>query len=145
MFNHIFILIIILFSTVSCSNEIDPIRFGFDSCDHCKMLIMDPKFGGVILTKKGKSFKFDDTNCMVSYLKNNIQDENQISSVSTIDYNKPETLIDATKAVYILSTEIKSPMASGIASFSSHESLPEFMRQYNGASLTWDAVKPNVK
>jgi copper chaperone NosL len=106
---------------------------------------MDPKFGGVILTKKGKSFKFDDTNCMTTYLKNNFQDQNQISSISTIDYNQPEKLIDATNAVYILSPEIKSPMASGIASFSSHESLSEFMRMYNGSTLTWDEVKANTK
>lgn len=145
MFKQTFLYILLIFTVASCSNEIDPIRFGFDSCDNCKMLIMDPKFGGVILTKKGKSFKFDDTNCMTNYLKNNFQDKNQISSISTIDYNQPEKLIDATNAVYILSPEIKSPMASGIASFSSHESLLEFMRMYNGSTLTWDEVKANTK
>ena len=30
---------------------------------------MDPKFGGEVITKKGKIYKFDDLHCMVSFLK----------------------------------------------------------------------------
>jgi len=38
----------------SCTPKPEKIAFGKDNCAECKMPIMDPKFGGEIVTKKGK-------------------------------------------------------------------------------------------
>lgn len=38
-------------------------------CNNCKMMIIDNKFKYQIITKKGKSFKFDDINCLIKWLK----------------------------------------------------------------------------
>ena len=70
--NIIFITFIFLFS---CSKDSEPINYGTDQCDHCRMTIMDKKFGAEILTKKGKAVKFDALECMINYLlENNINE-----------------------------------------------------------------------
>jgi len=53
---------------ISCSTKPQPIQYGKDVCDHCKMTIVDQKFGGEIVTKKGKAYKFDDLICMAKFL-----------------------------------------------------------------------------
>ena len=47
----------------------EPIAYGKDSCSECKMTIIDPKFGGEIISKKGKIFKFDDTHCLAKFME----------------------------------------------------------------------------
>ena len=53
----------------SCSVEPQAIAIGKDLCDECHMTIMDPKFGGEVVTKKGKVFKFDDVHCLIRFSK----------------------------------------------------------------------------
>ncbi|MFL5807903.1 MAG: hypothetical protein ACJ749_00200, partial [Flavisolibacter sp.] len=56
---------ILVLALNSCSTKPQPFAYGKDVCDDCSMTIMDPKFGGEIITKKGKVFKFDDAHCLV--------------------------------------------------------------------------------
>lgn len=53
----------------SCSTKPEPFNYGKDNCYFCKMGIVDPKYGGEVITKKGKVFKFDDLICMARFLK----------------------------------------------------------------------------
>src|SRR5574337_2109298 len=54
-------LLLILFT--SCNTNPEPFAYGRDICDDCKMPIMDAKFGGEIINKKGRIYKFDDAHC----------------------------------------------------------------------------------
>ena len=109
------------------------------------MLIMDPKFGAVVLTKKGKNFKFDDTNCLVTYTKTNFPNNLDIASIAVVDFSEQEKLIDAATAFYVQSPQVKSPMAGGIAAFSNSEKGNRFLQQWQGTSLTWEEVKANFE
>ncbi len=53
---------------LSCKAEPEPLHYGKDACHACKMTLMDKKFGSELVTKKGKVYKFDDTNCMLNFM-----------------------------------------------------------------------------
>src|SRR5215204_5742923 len=103
----------------SCQTKQEPLRYGVDACDYCKMLLMDQSFGGEIITGKGKIFKFDDTSCMITFLNNTLSSQGEVSKIHVIDFGNPSTLIEAKQAKFVQDEDIKSPMASGIAAFSS--------------------------
>ena len=103
--------------TQGCSVEPDPIRYGKDACDHCKMTIVDQKFAAEIVTQKGKSFKFDDVACLVDYLTEGKVPEADLVFILVDQYNKPGELVDARQAVYISGDAIRSPMMGNTAAF----------------------------
>ena len=49
-----------LYLFMSCNTKPEPFAIGKDNCSFCKMGIIDPRFGGEMITKKGKIYKFDD-------------------------------------------------------------------------------------
>ena len=75
----IIVLTLSLLAFTSCSSQPQPFVAGQDDCHVCKMGLADFKYGGEIITKKGKVYKFDDLRCMVSYIKSNSIEEKDIS------------------------------------------------------------------
>jgi copper chaperone NosL len=126
---------------ISCANEPEPLRFGQDGCHACKMTLMDNKFGAEILTRKGKVYKFDDVNCMLGFVKTGEVKADDIQQFLIIDFASGGQLIDATNAFYVKSESVKSPMASGVAAFSSKAALEKFSNDANGTQITWNELK----
>lgn len=128
-----------------CSKGPQPLNFGTDQCEHCRMTISDKKFGAEIVNDKGKAFKFDAAECMIKYLTSENTDENNYMLL-VIDYNQPETLIDAKSAAYIVSPLIKSPMGEDLAAFKSKKDAEEELNKIkNGNIYTWDEIKNKLK
>src|SRR5215467_372189 len=100
---------LLLFFISSCSNKPQPFNYGKDVCDNCKMTIVDPKFGGEIITKKGKVYRFDDAACMIHFLGSGTIKEDEISQKLFINFQKQNDFIDVNNAVFIISPELKSP------------------------------------
>jgi copper chaperone NosL len=145
MYNFaLFILTTTLF--ISCKPEPVAIQFGHDSCDYCKMVIMDPKFGAELVTTKGKAFKFDDINCLLNYAEENQLSPEMVAHWLVIDFSKPESFIPADKAFYTRSVSIMSPMASRIASFSNEETRATMNANWQEPeNITWNTVKQTFK
>jgi copper chaperone NosL len=132
----LFFISIFLFS--SCAVKPEPIQFGKDACQHCKMILMDNKFGSELVTTKGKVLKFDDVNCLLYYMKEYEITEAQLAHMLIIDFNSPETLIDLKQSHYLKAGEIKSPMASNIAAFADVEIRNQYLQQWEGSeALNW--------
>lgn len=129
----------------SCSTDPVPLEFGKDTCHHCKMKLMDNKFGAELVTKKGKVYKFDDINCMLEYYNANEQEQTEYAHKLVIDFTKPGTLIDASNSHYLKADEIKSPMASQIAAFEDYELMKENKENWNGIYLSWGEVVTQFK
>ncbi len=109
------------------------------------MTISDKKFGAEIVNDKGKAYKFDAAECMIKYLNSETTDENNYMLL-VIDYNQPETLIDAKSAAYIVSPLIKSPMGEDLAAFKSKKDAEEELNKIkNGNIYTWDEIKNKLK
>lgn len=133
---------VILFS---CKPEPEAIHYGTEACHTCKMTLMDKKFGAELVTAKGKVYKFDDLNCMVGFFNSGYLSDQTIQYKLVIDYSQPEKLISAEEAFYLKSDHVRSPMASGIAAFETHDTLQKYKAELNGIELTWGELSTQFK
>jgi copper chaperone NosL len=115
-----------------------PIKFKVDRCDHCKMTIMDARFAGEMITEKGRAYKFDDVKCMVNYINENPTPKSRSVWISA--YESTNALLDATKAFYVKSEILKSPMGGNIAAFSTREAAEESARKFQTDVITWETL-----
>jgi copper chaperone NosL len=129
----------ILFS--SCSTEPVPIRIGKDNCEFCKMTISDNRFGAEIVTKKSKTYKFDDQHCIITFLKEGKVTPEDIAGVYFVDFSDPNNLIDAKKAFFLQSPDLKSPMNGNIAAFSHGDSLAKALPKFYGNAISWEDMQ----
>jgi len=139
------VIIILLSALTSCSSEPEPINYGHDECDFCRMQITDNRYGSELVTDKGKVFKFDEVGCMINYglVKNLIGDANQKFLVT--DFAAPETFIDATDGFYVHNEDFRSPMGLNVMAFDSEPSRQKFVAENNGHLLDWIDVIELVK
>ncbi|WP_162416016.1 nitrous oxide reductase accessory protein NosL [Cyclobacterium roseum] len=99
----------------SCSVSPEPIKFGEDHCAHCKMKIMDPRFGGELVTTKGRIYKFDAVECLVPYLQENASME--FGHTLAIAYDEPKKLVDVRELSFEIDSSYRSPMGGNLAAF----------------------------
>jgi copper chaperone NosL len=124
-----------------CGTEPEPIRYGTDACEHCQMTLMDTRFGAELITSKGKVHKFDDVNCLISFMQKNEIEESSLSHLLFIDYLRPEQLVSVSEACFVQSPAVRSPMASQVAVFSDCAVRDENARKWDGSPMTWQDVK----
>jgi copper chaperone NosL len=130
---------------ISCTVEPEPLHYGKDSCQVCKMTLVDRKFGAEIVTKKGKVYKFDDVNCMLNFYNSDYVSTEEMQEILVVDYSKPEKLIDARNAFYVRSESIKTPMASNVASFLSNDDLRKMNKNWKGILMSWGELQTQFK
>ena len=133
------ILAALIITLASCKVEPQPIDYGNESCHFCSMTIVDKQHAAQIVTGKGKAFNYDAIECMVNDLGNQSEEKGAIYSVN--DYQKPGELIDATRAIFLLGSEIPSPMGAYLSASRTFDSAKELEAQYGGHVLTWEELK----
>lgn len=124
----------------SCTTEPQPFAIGKDLCDDCKMTIMDPKFGGELLTKKGRIYKFDDIHCMANFLNESKVAQKDIAQTLVINFKGNQQFLNAKEAHFLVSEKIKSPMGSNTAAFADKAAAGEAMTQTGGQMKSWDEL-----
>jgi copper chaperone NosL len=127
----------------SCQAKTEPIAYGKDVCDDCRMTAMDPRFGAEILTNKGKLYKFDDARCIAHFIKTGRVNQADIKQVVFVDFNNSKNLVDADKAVFAVSPELQSPMNSNAAAFTSRQMADNILASKGGKIKTWDELLNN--
>lgn len=137
--------LMLLTTLLSCSTEPEPLQYGADACHTCKMTLMDRKFGAEVVSKKGKVFKFDDVNCMLTFYNSGAMASEEFLHRLVIDFSQPEKLVNAADAFYLKSPGIKSPMASQIAAFERKESMDEMKQRLKGIYLVWGELVTQFK
>ncbi len=136
-------IILSVFTIVSCSIKPDPINYGSDGCHFCSMTIVDKQHAAEIVTDKGKSFKFDASECMMNHIKS--IDQTTISMFLVNDFNQPGTLIDATEATFLISKNLPSPMGAYLSAFKSKEAAETIQSLNEGELYTWEALSFKFK
>ncbi|WP_127126205.1 nitrous oxide reductase accessory protein NosL [Pseudoflavitalea rhizosphaerae] len=131
----------LMFTLSSCSGGPHPIKFNVDVCDHCKMTITDPKFGGELLTKKGKIYRFDDAKCLSGFLHAGTVKKDDVKNIYLLDYANQGQLLDASSSVLLKSQELKSPMGGDLAAFASKEAAEQFQKQFNATLTSWNEIE----
>ncbi|HET9057739.1 MAG TPA: nitrous oxide reductase accessory protein NosL [Chitinophagaceae bacterium] len=126
---------IVVFFFAACTTGPKPFKTGVDNCDFCKMTITDNRFGGELITKKGKVYKFDDLHCLLEF-KKQVNDKN-IKEIYLINFTGTHDFIRAKEAVLLSSENLKSPMGGNMAAFKNEEELVIAKKQFAGTSLKW--------
>ena len=131
------LLVLILLFITSCGGHPDPIDYGKDECEFCRMQITDNKYGAEIVTGKGKTYKFDSIECMLGFalLKNLVGDRDNRLLIS--NFNNPGELLDARHSFYIKNDNFRSPMGLNVTAFGSKDAMNKFLSKNDGESLTW--------
>lgn len=134
-----YIFSIVLFTTLlACSVEPEPINYGSDICEYCHMTIVDQQHAAEIVTKKGRTYKFDAIECMVNYLKT--IDDATVQIYLITDYTQPGKLVDATSAIFLISRNIPSPMGAFLLGAINKEDAEKLQREHDGTLYTWDEL-----
>ncbi|HEY6505866.1 MAG TPA: nitrous oxide reductase accessory protein NosL [Chitinophagaceae bacterium] len=128
---------VVLLLLISCNTNPEPFQPGKDVCQFCKMGITDTRFGGEIITKKGKVLKFDDLHCMISFLKMGGEAEKDIAKKVTLDFGKPNEFIDVQSATFVASPELKSPMGSNTAGFPGKQEAENYAKGKQAELMNW--------
>lgn len=119
---------------LSCTSKPEALHVGSDDCAHCHMKITDPRFGGEIITKKGRIYKFDALSCLLNYYR---AEEANIKDVFVLDFLKPGSFIDAKNAFYMDVPDIRAPMGGPLAG-SDRDSLLRLLKKPGTATVkTW--------
>jgi len=105
------------------------------------MTISDIKFGSEIVTKKGKTHKFDAVECMMNSLRLENIKLADAGGFYVVDAANPKQLIDATKAAYMISDKFPSPMGANLSAFASKTDAEKFQKDFGGELKSWDELK----
>jgi copper chaperone NosL len=124
----------------SCKTQPQPFAYGKDICDDCKMTIMDPKFGGEIITKKGRIYKFDDSHCMVHFLKVGSVKESDIAQTVFVDHDNEKNFLNVKSSYFVVSGQLKSPMNGNAGCFPSLQVAEQKAKELNGVVKNWDQL-----
>ena len=138
-----FSFVTLLLLLTSCNVGPEAIDYGNDGCKFCKMTIVDKVHGAEIVTKKGKVYKFDATECMINFT--NEFDTSEIKLYLSNNYTEPEVLIDATQATFLISKNIPSPMGAFLSAFKNKADAEKFQADKGGTLYTWTALISHLK
>ena len=131
-------IVVLLLIFTSCNVGPQAINYGSDGCHFCKMTIVDKVHAAEIVTKKGKVYKFDATECMIHFM--NEFDVNDIKLYLSNNYTEPEALIDATKATFLISENIPSPMGAFLSAFETEAEAQKFQSEQGGRLFNWNQL-----
>jgi copper chaperone NosL len=108
------------------------------SCDYCRMTISDERFGGQLITRKGKVYAFDAIECLASYyLQNGAAGDG--SSVWVADFANPGHWVEAKNALFVRNEAHQSPMGLNLVALSD-DGEKAAAGQAQGTTLRWQDV-----
>lgn len=137
-------LIFFVLIIASCAQKPEPLVAGKDSCHHCKMPVADTRFGAELITTKGRIYKFDDVNCMIQWKAQSENKDLKFNHILVVNYFDKTDLIEAANAVFVKSDNIRTPMNSGFAAFSSEENARKLINEYGGEICNWEKVLVSI-
>ncbi len=143
----LFVTVVLALVLAGCSRgqtEIKPptVRLGEDKCADCDMIINDMRFACAAMREVSandyESLLFDDIGDLVRYLAKH--SDQKFVATYVHDY-ETQAWIEADKAAYVSSKELKTPMASGLLAVNSASAAQALAAKMNGAVMDWAAVK----
>ncbi len=127
---------------LSCNTGPEPIKLGADNCHACKMTISDIRFGAELVTKKGKVYKFDDSHCLLDFLKSKAVAETEIKNIYLVNFSAANQLLNVKDCQLLQADAIRSPMGGNIAAFNNADSLKKAQAYFTGNIVTWNEINP---
>ncbi len=131
-----------MFALVSAcsSGRPEAIAYDADQCAYCRMEISDPRFGAELVTRRGRSIKFDSIECLLAFYKQ-AASANDVSSVWVSDFRHPGTLISVESANFVDIGVGREPMGRGWAAVVSTEDAAQLGITDVGAIKRWSDLQ----
>ncbi len=139
--NNLLIIATLTLILVGCNPKPVQINYGEDHCAFCKMSIVDPKFGGALVTKKGRVFKFDAVECILPFVNEN---KDIYSHLLVTPYDLPGTLMAKDSVYFAKSEAIRSPMGAHLGVFHSKVTAREFITENDGEIVLWGELEKSL-
>ena len=134
-----YLIVALLLLFFSCNVSPQAIDYGNDGCHFCRMTIVHKVHAAEVVTKKGKVYKFDATECMINFLKD-FEDASEVELYLANNYKEPEILIDAIKATFLISENIPSPMGAFLSAFKNKVEAEKVRSEKGGNLYSWDEL-----
>lgn len=120
----------------ACQSEVDldsppEIVYGEDLCDHCNMIISEPRYAASYLTTSGTPRLFDDIGGMMLY---HVEHNEEVHSFWVHDYVSA-AWIRGENAFYVITSDLYTPMDYGIFAFESEGRAAEFADEESGSDI----------
>lgn len=124
----------------SCKTGPKEIPYGKAPCDHCKMTIMDKRFGAELITAKGKIFYFDELTCLNKFRSSQELNTENIAGMYVSDFNGSGQLLAVENAFFARGESIRGPMGGSIAAFPDAGSRDQFIKGKNLEPVDWKSI-----
>ena len=114
------------------------VDYGKSVCTYCRMIIDKKQFGGELETKSGKVIVFDAIECLAaSYYREWNVPVREIRAIRVMDYSNPGTLIKASAAAFLMTSQVESPMGVNIVALPSRSAAQAMKKAPGDSLLTW--------
>ena len=124
----------------SCSSGPQELKPGTANCYFCKMTISDVRFGAEIVTKKGRVYKFDDSYCLLAYIKTKDLSPVDINNTYLTSFTGDHRLLNSSEALLLQSNNLRGPMGGNLAACKEADSLKKLQQQYHGTAVRWNEI-----
>jgi copper chaperone NosL len=134
--------IMLLFTLTACGAqaraEPEPpdIYYGEDVCEFCGMIVSEERYAAGYILADGREHVFDDIGDMVQHY---LATGENVTAFFVHDHAS-RMWIRAETAHYVLSTDLPTPMLSGVAAFSSQAEAMGFSAELGGETLTFEEL-----
>ena len=107
-------------------------------CTFCKMSVVDGKFAAQAVSKKGKVFVFDAIECMIPFIQAN--KDTEFAHLLVCSFDRPNELIGAPQATYLISEKIPSPMGQNLSAYTERSIAEEMISSKGGEIYNWEEL-----
>jgi copper chaperone NosL len=141
LFTMPLLLMALLLGTAACSagataDQPPAIRYGEDACDHCRMIINEPRFAASYVTESHETRRFDDIGNMLAHYA---QFKEKVAAFWVHDYESEEWL-RAEEAHYVISSQIQTPMGHGVVAFADATQAERLAGAHDGRVLDFSGL-----
>lgn len=128
----------------ACTVGPQEIHYGSETCDHCHMVISEPRFAAQAVTTTGMAHKFDSIECMADFLENDGVDSEALHSLWVADFSEPHDWTPVEDAAFLRSDALQSPMGLSLSAHADRASAEAHREELGGELLNWDEVRALV-
>jgi copper chaperone NosL len=108
------------------------------------MAIVDRRFGCELITKKGKVYKFDATECLIHFIAREEVSISETSMLFTNTLDKPGELLQVEHCYFLQSENMPSPMGMFINPFHEKNLAMKYKKSQSGTVYQWDELKHHL-